>query len=99
MRLSYLVFVLIGALVLAGCAKRETPKEYPLKGVVVRVDEKAKTATIKHERIEGWMEAMTMEFPVHDEAELRKLTPGAKVEGTLYVTGDNYHLGNVRVTP
>ncbi len=91
--------ILISALVLAACARRDAPKEYALKGVVVSVDQKAKTATIKHERIEGWMEAMTMEFPVRHDADLQKLAPGAKVQGTLYVTGENYYLGKVQITP
>jgi Cu/Ag efflux protein CusF len=39
-------------------------RKYPLRGHVIRLDIHRQIATVKHEKIEGWMEAMTMDFPV-----------------------------------
>jgi Cu/Ag efflux protein CusF len=67
-------------LVLAGCqkssvtavkeeAKDETLHRYALHGEVLRLDPQGKIAAIKHQKIGDWMEAMTMEFPVKDQAD------------------------------
>ncbi|MBS1875325.1 MAG: copper-binding protein [Acidobacteria bacterium] len=89
-------------LLTAACAssKPAAPaKEYHLTGEVMRIDAQVRSATIKHEKIEGWMEAMTMEFPVHDAKEFEKLAPGKKITATVYVSGDEFWIGNIQVTP
>lgn len=73
---------------LAGVAIDAADKEYPVKGMVLRVDTSAKTFVVSHERIAGLMEAMTMPFEVRQAEELRDLVPGAVVEFTL-VVGDS----------
>ena len=86
-------------MLLAGCAGSKPaapPKQYQLKGVVVRLDNQVRTATIKHERIDGWMEAMTMEFPVHDAKEFEKLALGKAITATVYVTDDGFWIGNIQ---
>jgi len=90
-----ILLVITGAALLGACARPETER-YPLKGVVVRVDEKARTATIKHERIGDWMEAMTMEFSIRNDADWAQLKPGASIEAVVVVTGDSYHLAEVK---
>ena len=99
-RLKAVLFVwLFAVLILVGCAGSKPaapPKEYPLKGVVVRLDNQVRTATIKHERIDGWMEAMTMEFPVHDAKEFEKLALGKAITATVYVTDDGFWIGNIQ---
>ncbi|MDP9809501.1 Cu/Ag efflux protein CusF [Rhizobium tibeticum] len=51
------------------------------KGVVNKVDEKAKKVTIKHEDLKGLdMPAMTMVFRVEDTALLEKLKEGSNIE-------------------
>lgn len=49
-----------------------------MQGEVVSVDPAAQTATVKSGKIEGWMEAMTMEYPVKDKAEFSKLKAGKR---------------------
>ena len=52
----------------SGVSNNQQPaaaKRYTLKGKVVAVDKTAKKATIDHEEIEGFMKAMTMDFPIH----------------------------------
>lgn len=73
-------------------------KTYAVRGEVVALDPANHTATLKHERIDGWMEAMTMEFPVKDAAQYAKLAVGDRVNATLYVTDLEYYLANVEVT-
>jgi Cu/Ag efflux protein CusF len=90
-------------LLLAGCggSKPAAPaKEYHLQGVVVKLDKQVRTATIKHQKIEGWMEAMTMEFPVRDPKQFEKLSVGEAITATVYVAGDDFWIGNIQpVTP
>ena len=60
-------------------------KRYELKGKVVSVDKAAKRATIHHEAIPGFMEAMTMEFPIREDWVWGELQPGAEVHAELVV--------------
>ena len=58
----------------------DLPMEDPIAqigpGDVIGVDPKTQMATIKGDKIEGWMEAMTMEYPVKDKSEFAKLAAG-----------------------
>ncbi len=56
---------------------------YPMRGVVLSVDAARKSASIRHEEIPGFMEAMTMDFPVKNAGDLAKLAPGAAITATL----------------
>lgn len=90
--------VLIAALFSCGGSKPAGPaKEYKLDGFVLRLDPQVRTVVIKHQKIEGWMEAMTMEFPVHDAKEFEKLAPGKHITATVFVTDDGYWIGNIAV--
>ena len=68
--MRYFLLILFSAFLLAACQKAETrtalteAKRYPLKGKVVAVDKAKKKATVKHEEIPGYMDAMTMDFPI-----------------------------------
>ena len=54
-------------------------KRYQFKGKVVAVDKTAKKATIDHEAVEGYMSAMTMDFPIHAEWVWNDLLPGSEI--------------------
>jgi len=60
-------------------------KRYPFVGKVVSVNKAAKKATIAHEDIPGYMEAMTMEFPIHEDWVWNDLTPGSEIHAELVV--------------
>jgi protein SCO1/2 len=60
-------------------------KDYPLVGVVRAVKKEAGEVVIRHEKIPGFMEAMTMPFSVKDRAILDELEVGDEVEGKLRV--------------
>jgi len=67
--------------------KKPAGKRYDLKGKVVAVDRNLKTATIAHEAIPGFMDAMTMSFIVKDDWALPVMSPGQTVRATLVVDG------------
>jgi Cu/Ag efflux protein CusF len=83
----------------APAAQSQPPKEYPLVGEIVRVDRDAKRATIKHEKIEGYMAAMTMAYPIPEQADLDKIKEGDRITATVYDSeGDSrYWVGNIEV--
>jgi Cu/Ag efflux protein CusF len=93
-----------------GCGSTETPtpdgaespaasdvQEYALRGKVVQLEPENQAATIEHEEITGWMDAMTMRFPIKDRADYDKLAVGAEIEATVFVSSDGFQVGNVKV--
>src|SRR5436189_6323196 len=103
---GFVLFLTIMA-ALSGCknaadspAASSDAKHYKLKGKVVAVDRTAKTATIDHEDVEGYMPAMTMTFPVHADWVWNDLVPGSEVRAELVVDNtskEGYWLENVGI--
>jgi protein SCO1/2 len=94
--MRYFLLIVTAALIFSGCKgsttansatgnASATAKRYVLKGKVVSVDKAAKKATIDHEAIEGYMDAMTMAFPIHDDWLWDDLTPGSEIRADLVV--------------
>lgn len=104
---KFVLFVLVSALfIFSACKKAETStaspnaKRYPFKGKVVSVNKEKKTAVIDHDDIPGYMDAMTMPFPIHEDWVWDDLTPGSEVRADLVVdnTGkDPYWLEKVGI--
>ena len=90
-------FLAIAVATLAACNKSAPEKRYKLTGNVVSLDLKGQQATIKGDKIEGWMEAMTMEYPVKDKAEFAKLHPGDRIQATVVVGESSYRLTDIQV--
>ncbi len=88
---------LIALAALVACKKQAPARRYAVRGRVVSVDAAGKTANIDAEKIDGWMDAMTMDYPVPDAADLAKLTPGARITGVVEVRELEYALKDVRV--
>jgi protein SCO1/2 len=61
------------------------------------VNRAVREAVIAHDDIPGFMPAMTMPFPVADDAVLAKLKRGDQVSGTLVVGETKYRLEEVKV--
>jgi len=78
-----------GFLVDRGAAHGRVVTNYPLKGVVTRVEKELEHVTIDHEAIPGFMDAMKMRFSYKDRGALDRLEPGDLVEGTLRVEKDD----------
>jgi Cu/Ag efflux protein CusF len=85
------------ALILSACHREAPAKIYHMRGAIVSVDIASKIAVINNEKIAGWMEPMTMEYPVHDAELLKGLAPGDHVTADVYVSGDlAYWLENLK---
>ena len=72
-------------------------REYPVKGMVLKVDSASRTMFVSHETIAGLMEAMAMPFEVRDSKELQGVVPGAIVEFTLVVGADAAYATAIRI--
>jgi protein SCO1/2 len=70
-------------------------KRYGLRGEIVRLDPQTHAALIKHEQIEGWMKAMTMEYPVKDNREFQALHEGDRITATVFVRDLDYWIGEI----
>lgn len=81
------------------CKRAPETKQYALTGEVVSIDAQSKTVKIKHEKLGDWMEAMTMDFPVKDVAELAKVQPGDKITATVFHQPEelNYWVAEMKV--
>ena len=85
----------LSALTLGGCGSGE--KHYKMDGEVMALDAVTKNATIKHGKIEGWMDAMTMEYTVKPDAEFAKLHVGDRIQATVVVQDPVYWVTDVKV--
>ena|SRR5216684_769786 len=70
-------------------------KSYTFHGKVEAVTQKE--LTINGEKVEGWMEAMTMSYPVEELEVLKKVKVGDRIMATVY-DGD-MTLHNIEVMP
>ena len=100
-RVECLLSSLFIIMTLLGCSSAP-PKLalYKMAGTIVSIDPVSHQATISHEAIPGFMDAMTMPYPVKDDAELRKLSPGDQIKADLMVnkqTGEVW-LSNIQIT-
>jgi Cu/Ag efflux protein CusF len=68
---------------------------HPLRGQVVRVNAREQVVTIRHEKIDGWMDAMTMEFPVTDEPVFQALHAGDRVTATVRVGKQSFWIQEI----
>ncbi|MGH9948948.1 MAG: SCO family protein [Pyrinomonadaceae bacterium] len=91
--MKYALLMMIAAFAFSSCQSGgaansnspSTAKRYTLKGKIVSVDKVAKKAKIDHEDIPGFMEAMTMDFPIHEDWVWDELQPGAEIRAELVV--------------
>ncbi len=87
------------------CGSKKEPKfdygepknKYALKGVVLQLKPENRLAVIKHEKIEGWMEPMTMEFPVPSAEEYARLKEGLTIRATVCVNDLYFWLTGITV--
>jgi Cu/Ag efflux protein CusF len=91
---------LVPAILLSACgsheaASNEPIQRYSLHGEVVRLDGQGNIATIRHQKIEGYMEAMTMQFPVKNSRDFAGLHPADCIDATVFVQGDSIWIGEI----
>ncbi len=96
------VFLLAFASLLAGCAPKSQSQgqsqRYHLIGKVVSVDQAQGILLVDHQAIPGFMDAMTMPYPVPDAAALAALAAGDEITADVVVTATGGHLENIVVT-
>ncbi len=92
------MLVFLSACLLLGACQRAPERRFELKGKVVAVDKAQRQVTLAHEKIPGYMDAMTMPFNVADEWALPVLTPGQTVEATLVVRADRSWIEDLRIS-
>jgi Cu/Ag efflux protein CusF len=85
------------ALSICSCQKTPPPKpiqEFTMQGEVMSLDPAAQTAHINAGAIEGWMEAMAMDYPVKDKQEFQKLKVGDHVQAKVDVQGTDFWIAS-----
>lgn len=94
------IFLLLCVSLIA-CQSQQQPapqgKRYDLKGTIVSVDKANQSATISHEEVKDFMDAMTMPFKLKHAWPLDVMKPGDEVQATLVVTDDSHWLEDVVV--
>lgn len=78
--------VICGFLLSCSATHESTQKTYSVRGIVKEVKPAEKSVTVQHEKIPGYMEAMTMPFDVKNTNELRGLKPGDRISFRMIVT-------------
>src|ERR1700722_6560883 len=87
--------VLVALLVLGGIKTQESllaqnasetaARTFAARGVILEIKPDHAQVVIRHEAVAGYMDAMTMPFPVKDPAALANLQRGDKVDFQLHV--------------
>ena len=84
-------FLTLGlALFLSACTKTPEAKHYALHGKIVAIDKLGHELIIDHDAIPGFMEAMTMAYPVADNAMLEQVTPGDEIRAQIKVDASEH---------
>ena len=101
------LFVIAALLLAVACAaeKKEKPlsepgeKLYAMNGRVVGREPRTNSLTIDHKEIPGFMEAMTMEYPVRGAEVATLPANNAEIAAKLHVTERSYWLTDVKKAP
>jgi protein SCO1 len=72
-------------------------QQFPVKGLVLKIDKFHQEMVVSCQSIPGYMEAMAMPFSVRDAKELEALRPGTMIEFTLVVDKDAAHAENIQI--
>jgi len=92
------ISILLLAFALCACADKRSNspiKQYKLDGVIVSLNPQAQVANVDGQKVEGWMDAMTMEYPVKDHAGFQGLHVGDHITATVFVQDLNYWIGDI----
>jgi protein SCO1/2 len=95
---ALLLGVLCASLPGCGSPPPVNAREFPLTGEVLSIKPDRTEVRIKHDDVKGFMEAMTMWFPVKEPRLLDGLAPGDLVKATLVVTDQESYLSFIQKT-
>jgi protein SCO1/2 len=80
------------------CTTFALPEQrYSGRGLILKVDQVHKTVLVSSDAIPGYMEAMTMLYPVRDMKELQRIAPGTLVDFTLVVEPDSSFVEGIHI--
>lgn len=100
-RQSFIVvsILLVAIFVSGACGSKPTEpaRRFHLHGKIVSVSGSDHSVAIDHEAIPGFMDAMTMSYPIPNDKVLSALRPGDEINADLIVIGGAPHLENVRI--
>jgi Cu/Ag efflux protein CusF len=68
----------------AGLRAQGKKKSFMFHGKVIAIDAAAKGMTVDGDKVDGWMDAMTMKYSVDDPNVLKTLKVGDTIEATVY---------------
>lgn len=92
MRSLLIILFICFSMLITACGGEQQPvsneanvKRYDLRGKVISVDKAAKRARIDHEEVPGFMERMTMDFPIKEDWVWNDLVPGVEIRADLVV--------------
>jgi protein SCO1/2 len=97
-----LLLMIVLLVVENGCGRQEQRESRPaiyhhLKGQIVALDPASSLMTIAHEKIPGFMEAMTMPFSVKDSALFRGVEVGDSVRAVVVMRKPEIWLDSLTV--
>lgn len=101
---TLLLIPFLAILLTAGCkpstdaAADSGTNTYSVRGVVQSIATNLQSAVIKHEKIPGYMAAMTMELSVKNTNEFSGVSPGDQITFNMVVTEDDDWIENIRRT-
>ena len=96
MVLAGVISCLFATSLLAEQAKKAAKKEFQFRGKVEKVDLSAKTFTVTNEKVEGWMDKMSMVYVPDKEDVLKRVKAGDQITAKVY-EGDFRVLHEVQV--
>lgn len=85
--------LVLAAIVTVACGGRH----YEVRGLVLKVDSDARTVTVSHEPIAGFMDAMVMPFTASNGEELGDVGPGDRIAFRLRVRDDGTSIDRIRI--
>jgi protein SCO1 len=72
-------------------------QQYPVTGMVLKVDRLHKTFIVSCDNIPGYMDAMIMPFEVREAKELEGLAPGMAVDFTLVIEKESNYADHLKI--
>ena len=88
------ILLLIPLFIFSSCKINPT---YDVTGVIIQKDSKAKVMLIDHNRIEGFMEPVIMNFNIHNTVDINEFEPLDSIKFNLVITEKSHYAINFKI--